>query len=97
PGSPLFPYTTLFRSPSFGGGGLTAGDSATDEIVSGLAIDGAGRAVVVGAAGRSGASADVLLARYLPDGRPDPAFAGGALAHVDLDRKSTRLNSSHDQ
>jgi uncharacterized delta-60 repeat protein len=70
--------------PTFAGGGLVAGDPQVNEVVTGLALDGAGRAVVTGAAVPKGAGADIFLARYLPDGRPDPGFRAGQPARIDL-------------
>src|SRR5207253_9029624 len=83
PPSPLFPYTTLFRS------GL---DTATWTAAVGVARDGAVLAEGVHRESRSHtASLPLLVERVLGD-------AGLALEDVEgiaVDRKSTRLNSSH--
>src|SRR5256885_2704766 len=79
PRSTLFPYTTLFRSPGFG--------KVADAFLQTIADD-----------GRSGAAMSVWI-----DGAPVIDLWGG-MADVrtgrpftfdTLDRKSTRLNSSH--
>src|SRR5690606_40361334 len=82
PSSTLFPYTTLFRSPSGG-----ASESAGTQRFPGLRAR-RGRIVRVRRAARS-----LRLARRAA--RDDPgarALRGGARL---ADRKSTRLNSSH--
>src|SRR2546430_7744661 len=90
PSSPLFPYTTLFRSLDTGGdprlavGGLVAcvgqGDASHAEVV----------------------SVPTSLVVPLPDGvsTADAAFAAPAAIDTPSgrgDRESTRLNSSHSQ
>src|SRR5256885_11752467 len=81
PRSPLFPYTTLFRSP----------DAESLDAAAGLALVRA--EVDVGAFGaedRLGAdAAEVELAQAVAA----VGAAGGD--EVELDRKSPRLNSSH--
>src|SRR5207253_10254323 len=79
PSSPLFPYTTLFRSLAY------TVARATNEIGIRMAL-GAQRAKVLGLVFRSALR---LLAFGLALGIP-AAWAGSR-----LDRKSTRLNSSH--
>src|SRR5205814_8016229 len=79
PSSTLFPYTTLFRSRR---------DEAPERV--GSARPGAGRA----------AGEEAVLVAALVE-RPDEfrvharAEAGQAPGHARIDRKSTRLNSSH--
>src|SRR5206468_7649874 len=96
PISPLFPYTTLFRSltvaasaarapaapPAPADGGVAGSYRATAAGV---------RANVGGAAATSGARQARLTAYSCAD--PPPGDTASATA----DRKSTRLNSSHDQ
>src|SRR5690606_42124759 len=87
-GSPLFPYTTLFRSEAggvVGGGGV----QLAAEIFGGLGELAVG--LVTGA-----------LGQHAGRQRREAAFArwvvgGSAAQHQrrDQDRKSTRLNSSH--
>src|SRR2546421_4584737 len=83
PRSTLFPYTTLFRT------------RAADDLRAALDADEdrAGRWVVPGAAGRAARDGG----RRLGGDRHRTArrLAGGD--HHPGDRKSTRLNSSHDQ
>jgi uncharacterized delta-60 repeat protein len=62
--------------PTFGAGGIAIQRPLQrgDDHVSALATDDQGRVVLTGRAmGR------VLLARYLPDGRPDPTFGGDGI------------------
>ncbi|MEZ5231345.1 MAG: hypothetical protein R2749_01340 [Acidimicrobiales bacterium] len=67
-----------------GHGGFTRtyeNKTATD-----VAIDGAGRIVVVGASRRSmGGDIDVWVARLLPTGQLDPAFGSGGIAWADVE------------
>src|SRR5207249_9087680 len=89
PRAPLFPYTTLFRSPRRPVGGVDAHDEelrrrqdarARPAQEDGQAPDEERRLV------------RPLVARVGPEGRD----AGGReLDGVERDRKSTRLNSSH--
>src|SRR2546430_12392861 len=86
PRSTLFPYTTLFRSPVHG----------VEVLAVGVPVGEVGR-VVIGAE-------EAQVAPGRPEGRGAQAavadYVGGdALAHLEvhLDRKSTRLNSSHSQ
>src|SRR2546421_3388609 len=82
PRSTLFPYTTLFRSPR-----LTPKDFRLSPKYLRVQFEFALRTVV----GRAGIQSATV---WTPEGRvlytSDPQRAGG-------DRKSTRLNSSHDQ
>src|SRR5206468_10857775 len=94
PGPPLFPYTTLFRS------GLPAPFGGRAGIEEALAVD-------AGSVDR-----DMAVAEHDQVGggeaAPEPGLAAlgraGVVDHGDAqalngeaDRKSTRLNSSHDQ
>src|SRR5687768_18336431 len=81
PRSTLFPYTTLFRSRVAAGAGTAVGRAAAR----GLAHRRAAHAVTAGRRGAVLAARAEILAR-----RTDAVAAGPA-----LDRKSTRLNSSH--
>src|SRR3712207_7146954 len=83
PRSPLFPYTPLFRSPE------------RPRRAAGWLSAGRGRLRVVGSAGRPTVSPhadEVDDEDQRRAGLDDPA---GATVAVGLDRKSTRLNSSH--
>src|SRR5206468_7375335 len=92
PRSPLFPYTTLFRSP-----------------VKHLMIGGhvGGTAYILGQAGQrfdpkaqvACVDANYALDACGPTNRGDglPSAQGNYTYFVLQDRKSTRLNSSHDQ
>src|SRR5690349_24154548 len=83
PGSPLFPYTTLFRSEPRH---VLRPEGVGDHQVAGV-LDGRGRLEW-----RTG-HADLELAQ---GGRERQRLAGQAGAVlVRVDRKSTRLNSSH--
>ncbi|MDP9794102.1 putative delta-60 repeat protein [Catenuloplanes nepalensis] len=76
------------RDPSFGNGGvvrpaLTPGGSSAHQVL--LRPD--GRIVAVGAAGSQpvgGLPDDVVVAQYLPDGTPDPAFGTGGVTYTDV-------------
>src|SRR5690606_41224665 len=76
PSSPLFPYTTLFRSQQAA-------------VRSPCRRGRSGPALVAGIGARGARLADRALARQGVVGTPDQL-----LVH-ELDRKSTRLNSSH--
>src|SRR2546430_9310488 len=85
PRSTLFPYTTLFRSGSEGGGGVGAGLGIT--VGAALALKGTGRlpvAVIGDGDFLMGATALWTATHY-------------GVPCLVLDRKSTRLNSSHSQ
>src|SRR2546421_13100919 len=92
PRSTLFPYTTLFRSVPVGNvvkGNLiglnAAGTAALPNTGPGIDIDRSLNTVIGGT--EDGASNRI-------------AFNGGdgvAITPLNVDRKSTRLNSSHDQ
>src|SRR5206468_10125072 len=90
PRSPLFPYTTLFRSGA-GRGKLDFGD---------LEIGRLWRAFGKSAQTDFAAFHALNSARARPPaGRPAPGFSKTRqpAARSRRDRKSTRLNSSHDQ
>lgn len=64
--------------PGFGTGGVvTDATAAPTESVAGLAMDAAGCIVAGGVTGSEAATRLVALARYLPDGSPDPTFGTG--------------------
>src|SRR5207248_4750748 len=90
PASPLFPYTTLFRSFFLGaeavGGHITAISSATSRVPAILA-QGAHLAAAAMWVGGLGVLAWALLGLAAAE-RP-------AAWRTAADRKSTRLNSSH--
>src|SRR5262245_64057364 len=72
--SPLFPYTTLFRSTSIRASvGLLDGPDPEEDMKAGAEVP---------------HLVETLLVR---DGEP----VGHAAARIEVDRKSTRLNSSH--
>src|SRR5258708_29252100 len=84
PRSTLFPYTTLFRPPSSGG------QSRINAITADLCVDLALRAV------RAGAESVAIITPYVDQARAIRArLKEGAGNQGDADRKSTRLNSSH--
>src|SRR5687768_17848458 len=79
PRSTLFPYTTLFRSRADEEAAIEVASAGMQGALEQLPIDGR---IVIGAS----------------DDRPDlaaGAHIGAGGEEVDLDRKSTRLNSSH--
>src|SRR5207248_11720312 len=80
PSFSLFPYTTLFRSDRGGYRGGGAGVRASE------------RPVLVERLGRLRA---VAPARHACRARVHGGVRGPRAGHVRLDRKSTRLNSSH--
>src|SRR5699024_11951384 len=94
PTSPLFPYTTLFRS--------TAGDPHVNERIVGEALREVRSDVVI--ASKFGLRFDiesgVVPYPLIPDSRPETIRRSveGSLKRLQtdhIDRKSTRLNSSH--
>src|SRR5438552_250363 len=87
PSSTLFPYTTLFRSEV--GGGIAAG-----QVLAGYAeppVPHRPGRVDHRVVRRHQVVTGHVLAEVYPAGEPDV----GALQHLAEDRKSTRLNSSH--
>ncbi len=62
----------------FGTGGkvFTAGSTATEQQINALAVMSDGRIVAAGQS-RTGANTDVLVARFLSNGTPDPNFGTG--------------------
>src|SRR5438309_3224767 len=89
PGSTLFPYTTLFRSEVVMGVGLRAPLGIRPRLV------GSGRGGVADRLGIEGVALLLDLAQEdREEPRPGPVGQDDAVAFV-LDRKSTRLNSSH--
>src|SRR5690606_39598310 len=95
PGPPLVPYTPLFRS-------LPDVPDVSGEVMP--LDDGAGEAEPTRAAGqpeaRTASGSTVAMWKLerptgAPEGAGDPAAAASQPAAPALDRKSTRLNSSH--
>jgi uncharacterized delta-60 repeat protein len=69
---------------TFGSGGtivmpVGAGDAAAEAMV----LDGEGR-IVVGGYASNGIDDDMVVARYLTDGTPDPSFGSGGVVQADL-------------
>jgi uncharacterized delta-60 repeat protein len=58
-------------------GKITTNFTTGDDPVSSLVLQPGGEIVVVGGAAQNRANPKVAVARYLPDGSPDPAFGGG--------------------
>src|SRR5690606_39441637 len=93
PISTLFPYTTLFRSASY----RVEGDAIPAPLQSVAGDPARGRTVVMGR------DANCLLchavpetgARFMGNIGPPLSGVGARLSPGQLDRKSTRLNSSH--
>src|SRR3712207_6991746 len=79
PRSTLFPYTTLFRS------GIGVGEEPLDPL---LGVD-------VGVDVRVEHELDAVLLEQVPSQRVGAGDEVLPLLGVDVDRKSTRLNSSH--
>src|SRR3712207_7119244 len=86
PRSTLFPYTALFRSPV---GVEPPGDRRLDRVQRGRAVLG------VDATAPGGVAPDLFGTREAEDLERARRARGHARAQVHLDRKSTRLNSSH--
>src|SRR5205814_8830328 len=82
PRSPLFPYTTLFRSTLAAGGPAHSVTSA-DSIAIG------------DASGGDGGSVKILVIPTAISGDSGDAMAQSSATNTGKDRKSTRLNSSH--
>src|SRR5206468_10170885 len=88
--SSLFPYTTLFRSTDLGGSDLVAvGTLDTDVDIALAHFDPAGKHRW---SARFGGAGQDFCSGIAVDGSGGTIVTG---SH--LDRKSTRLNSSHDQ
>src|SRR2546430_11949132 len=88
PRSTFFPYTTLFRSHQIGDDLTHGGRDAPD-------LEAAPGVRVADVAVHQTSRGSQPIHRFAEDGG-DGGGAGG-LAHASLDRKSTRLNSSHSQ
>lgn len=76
--------------PSFGRGGVVyagspvpAGAAPARNFCRKGAVDAEGR-VVIGGNSESDVAYDFMLARYLPDGQPDPSFGQGGTAIIDV-------------
>ena len=80
--------------PAFGAAGVATvdlgpGDGRADDV----AIDAAGRAVVAGGSRDAAGRWDTAVARFLPNGTPDPTFGGGDGATIDA--LAFRTSSTH--
>jgi len=66
--------------PLFGSGGGVYAAADPPDLGTAMAVDGRGRVLVAGLLGASfNQSGFAVLRRFLPDGKPDPSFARGAL------------------
>jgi uncharacterized delta-60 repeat protein len=63
--------------PNFGHGGIVLSDIEGGMAVEAMAIDSFGNIVLAGPADPAHPSGAPMVARLLPDGRPDPGFGGG--------------------
>src|SRR3712207_9595311 len=90
PRSTLFPYTTLFRS-------LQVQRERPNQEVAALAVDPAGDGGLTGLALSPSYAEDELIYAYIttPIDNRVVRIAPGDMPKPVLDRKSTRLNSSH--
>ena len=70
--------------PSFGDGGVVTRSlgSGEDPFIGGIAVQPDGKIVVAG--GSSPGDHGLLLARYLPDGLPDPSFGDGGYVETQV-------------
>src|SRR5437762_10042526 len=85
PNSTLFPYTTLFRSVSYGIGSRTLFKDILFSVTSGMRV---------GLVGPNGSGKTTLLRLLRGDIKPESGKIHRAEG-LRRDRKSTRLNSSH--
>jgi len=70
--------------PTFADGGIAVTSFGSgNDYVEAIAIDGSGRIVAAGRTWR-GVIPDIALARYLPDGSPDPSFGSGGKVTTDV-------------
>jgi uncharacterized delta-60 repeat protein len=81
------PNGTIDRSFGFGGTVGADFEGYDDSSLASVALDPQGRIVVAGGAdgGTPYNSGDFALARYTPDGRPDPTFGGDGTVTTDFD------------
>src|SRR5206468_11996669 len=92
--STLFPYTTLFRSTIMGIAVVALLSALSTSVRNATRLTDYDRAVLLARAKMDSLLADRELPREtVLEQALDPALLGGARG----DRKSTRLNSSHDQ
>jgi len=70
--------------PDFGFGGVAAATTTSDSLATAIALRTDGRIVLLGARQPAGGGLDLLLARFLPSGLPDPSFGGGDGIVLDL-------------
>lgn len=68
--------------PSLGGDGTVTVDFGADEARPKVVVDSAGRIVLAVVSELADGRRAVFVARFLPDGSPDPGFAGGGRARV---------------
>src|SRR5206468_10755432 len=96
PRSTLFPYTTLFRSPNSINVEMELGDAQLTVTVTGDTI----APLETATASTSGVVTSNQI-EHLPSSNRDvfqlAQLAPGVFGDSSQDRKSTRLNSSHDQ
>lgn len=69
---------------SYGEDGATRADFGSTNFYYDALVDSEGRTWAVGTSAPSFFDSDVLISRYLPDGTPDPSFAGDGHQFVDL-------------
>jgi uncharacterized delta-60 repeat protein len=67
----------------FGGSGKVITDVGQNDSAAAVAVDPSGRLVVAGTT-RNGATADFLVARYMPNGSLDSSFGNGGLVTTDF-------------
>src|SRR5690606_41703719 len=90
--STLFPYTTLFRSHT----AMTDAESRAElEAKPDLLLRGADYVVAELLNSITDSYASQLLTLEYQVEKVEAQFFGGRFHHKDIDRKSTRLNSSH--
>lgn len=79
-------YTTAGEpDATFGGDGEAVAGFGGPAEIWGMALQADGRIVIAGSTARSGADdSDLAIARFLPDGSPDPAFRHDGVAALDL-------------
>jgi uncharacterized delta-60 repeat protein len=83
----------------FGGGVVTVAAAPGDSLANAqVVVDAKGRVVVGGTASRGAPGAedtDLFLARYLPDGSPDPSFGTAGVLLTDLGLPPPELEPGH--
>jgi uncharacterized delta-60 repeat protein len=85
--------------PSFGDEGLARASldlgGRFGDWAEAIAVDTRGRTVVVGFSQRSGGNLDFSVARFLDDGRLDPAFGSAGTATIAFDLGGNRRDQAH--